>query len=291
MNHIGFLGLGRMGAAISLRVARSGSPIVVWNRTRLAPDSELLSAGLTQADSAAEALAAPVSFSMLADDSAADAVLSRANIGAAAYGRVHVNLASVSAQMADLLTRRFADAGVTYIAAPVLGRPEVAAEGALNILVAGPQHAVAEVDPLLAFASVKRWYLGESPRQANAVKVAMNFMLLHALESMAEGIALVEAEGVNGSDFVDLFTTTFFGGPIHRVYGRIIADRRYDPPGFTVALGLKDLSLAEQLAAERRVELPTAPVLRARFETALADPQLAGLDWSVIAELGRATAS
>ncbi|WZO34222.1 NAD(P)-dependent oxidoreductase [Microbacterium sp. LWS13-1.2] len=272
-------------------MAEAGSSVTVWNRSRTAAESELLAAGMTRAESAAEALAAPISFSMLADDSAADAVLSRENIGVAGRRRVHVNMASVSAQMADLLTRRFSDADVKYVAAPVLGRPEVAAKGGLNILVAGPREAVEEVDPLLAAASVRRWVLGESPRQANAVKVAMNFMLLHALESMGEGIALVEAEGVDGSDFVDLFTSTFFGGPIHQVYGRIIADRRYDPPGFTVALGLKDLTLAEQLAAERRVSLPTAPVLRTQFETALADPALAGLDWSVIAELGRTRSS
>lgn len=66
-----------------------------------------------------------------------------------------------------------------------------------------------------------------------------------------------------------------------------MAERRYYPPGFTVELGLKDLALAERLAASSNIEIPTASVLRKRFERALSDPALAGLDWSAIAEVDR----
>lgn len=209
------------------------------------------------------------------------------NIGTTGAARIHVNMASVSPEMADLLARRFADADVTYVAAPVLGRPEAAAAGRLSVLEAGPQSALDEVEPFLASCSARRWRLGELPRQANATKIAMNLMLLNALESMGESIALVEAEGVLATDFVELFTHSFFGGVIHTVYGEIIAERRYSPPGFTVALGLKDLGLAERLAAQTHVDLAMAPVLRSRFEAALEDPQLADLDWSAIAEISR----
>ncbi|MCX2749897.1 NAD(P)-dependent oxidoreductase [Arthrobacter sp. MI7-26] len=283
----GYLGLGRMGSAIAGRMVDSGIDLTVWNRSPSAAQDDLVAAGAGVAETAAHALAKPVSFSMLADDSAADAVLSRENIGAANGPRVHANMASVSAQMSALLSRRFADAGVVYVAAPVLGRPEVAAAGKLNILLAGPSGAVDIVESYLAPCSVKRWRLGDEPQQANAVKISINLMILHALASMSEGIALVEAEGVPASEFVELFTSTFFGGVVHSVYGGIIAERRYAPPGFTVGLGLKDLSLAERLARESQTELPLAPAIRERFEAALADPQLAHLDWSAIAELGR----
>ncbi len=234
-----------------------------------------------------QALAASVSFSMLADDSAADAVLSRANVGEVGEARIHVNMASISAQMSDLLARRFADAGVAYVAAPVLGRPELAVAGKLNIILAGPKVALDAVEPLLAVCSDRTWRLGEKARQANAVKIAMNFMLIQALESIGEGVALVEAEGVSAVDFVELFSHSFFGGMVHTVYGEKIAERRYDPPGFTMGLGLKDLGLAERLAAESGVDIAMAPVMRERFEAALADPRLADLDWSAIAELTR----
>lgn len=288
---VGFLGLGRMGAAIALRLVAADVAVVAWNRSESDALRDLTAMGASTARDAAEALAAPVSFSMLADDTAAETVLSRVNIGRDPDARVHVNCASVSPEMADLLARRFADAGVQYVGAPVLGRPEVAKAGNLNVLLAGPDDAIARVEPLFGAFAARQWRLGAIPRQANVVKIALNFMLLHALQSMSEGIALVEAEGIPAAHFVELFTNTFFGGVVYSTYGEMMAERRYAPPGFTVALGLKDLGLAERLAAQSRVNIPTATVLREQFGAARADPALADLDWSVVAELTRRGAS
>lgn len=287
MTTLGFLGLGRMGTAIAGRLAAAAVPLTVWNRSRSASEQQLIDAGATRAASPAEALAAPVSFSMLADDAAVDSVLSAENIGASDQQRIHVNMASISAAMADVLAARFADAGVLYVSAPVLGRPEVAAQGKLNVLLAGPAEALDVVDPYLAHCSVRRWRFGDTPRQANAVKVAVNFMILQSLESLGESIALVESQDVDAGQFVELIGASLFGGVVHTGYGAIIAERRYTPPGFTVALGRKDLGLAEELAAEGRVDVPMAGVLRDRFETALADPDLKDLDWSAVAEVSR----
>jgi 3-hydroxyisobutyrate dehydrogenase-like beta-hydroxyacid dehydrogenase len=287
MSTIGFLGIGRMGAAIAGRLAAAGVPLTVWNRSGTPAVEDLVAAGATVADTAAGALAAPVSFSMLADDDAADSVLSRVNLGSSGARRVHVNMASISAAMADRLTSRFADAGMTYVSAPVLGRPEVAAQGKLNIMVAGPADALEVAEPYLAHCSVRRWRFGEHPRQANAVKIAVNFLILQSLESLGESIALVESQDVGAEQFVELIGSSLFGGVVHTGYGGIMAQRRYTPPGFTIPLGLKDLGLAEQLAAEGRVDMPMAGVLRDRFEAALADPELAGLDWAAVAEVSR----
>ncbi|QEV98790.1 NAD(P)-dependent oxidoreductase [Microbacterium caowuchunii] len=287
MTHVGFIGIGRMGAAIAGRLAAAGVPLTVWNRSRSAAEHQLVDAGATRAASAADALAAPVSFSMLADDAAVDTVLSTENLGRSDAPRIHVNMASISAAMADILAARFADAGVRYVSAPVLGRPEVAAQGKLNVLLAGPAEALDVVDPYLAHCSVRRWRFGDTPRQANAVKIAVNFMILQSLESLGESIALVESQDVDATQFVELIGASLFGGAVHTGYGSIIAERRYSPPGFTVSLGRKDLGLAEQLAAEGRVDVPMAAVLRDRFETALADPELADLDWSAVAEVSR----
>jgi 3-hydroxyisobutyrate dehydrogenase-like beta-hydroxyacid dehydrogenase len=287
MTTLGFLGLGRMGTAIAGRLVAAGLPLTVWNRSSSASEQELVAAGATRAASPADALAAPVSFSMLADDAAVDSVLSAENIGRSDPPRIHVNMASISAAMADTLAARFADAGVRYVAAPVLGRPEVAAQGKLNVLLAGPADALDTVDPYLAHCSVRRWRFGDTPRQANAVKVAVNFMILQSLESLGESIALVESQDVDAGQFVELIGASLFGGVVHTGYGAIIAERRYTPPGFTVALGRKDLGLAEELAAEGRIDVPMAAVLRDRFETALDDPDLKDLDWSAVAEVSR----
>lgn len=283
---VGFLGLGSMGSAIATRLMGAGHPVTVWNRSPGAAEP-LVAAGATLAASPAEALSSSISFSMLADDAAAEAVLSAENLAQGGAGRIHVNMASISASAAERLEGVARAAGVAYVAAPVLGRPAVAAEGKLNILVAGPDAIVEQVEPLLALCSVRRWRFGEEPRRANAVKIAMNFTILHALQAMAESITLVEAQGVEATDLIELMTGTLFPGAIYSGYGGMIAERRYSPPGFGMPLGLKDLGLAQALAAESGVELPTAPVLRERFTTALADPSLAELDWSAVAEVTR----
>ena len=86
---------------------------------------------------------------------------------------------------------------------------------------------------------------------------------------------------------MELLRSTLFAGIVYTSYGDIIANRRYHPAGFDISLGLKDLGLAEDIAAAAGFELPTAEALRGVFEEALADPQLHDADWSAIAEITR----
>lgn len=285
MARLGFLGLGSMGSAIAGRLVDAAHEVTVWNRSPGAA-AELVAAGATLADSPAQALAAPVSFSMLADDRAAEAVLTAESF-AGAPGRIHVNMASISAAAADRLERVATAAGLRYVASPVLGRPSVAAAGGLNLLVAGPNDAIAEVEQYLDILGARTWRFGDRPRKANAVKIAVNFTIVHALQSMAEGINLVESQDIDAGEFVELLGNTLFPGAIYNGYGSMMAERRYSPPGFTLPLGLKDLGLAEDLAAERGATLPSAALLRERFETAIATEALNGLDWASLAEVTR----
>lgn len=285
MPEIGFLGLGSMGSALARRLLGAGHTVRVWNRSPAAVDA-LVAEGALAAATLSDALACPVSFSMLADDDAALAVLNEHAV-AAAVGGIHVNMASISPTAAGVLRARFADAGARYVAAPVLGRPTVAAQGALNILAAGADADIVAVEPLLGVLGSRIWRFGDDPAQANAVKIAVNYGIIHAIQSLGESIALVEARGVDPEEFVELLTSTLFGGVVHSVYGGIIARETYDPPGFEMALGYKDLRLSEQIAAESDVTLPSLPTLKAVFERALAEPSLARVDWGAAAEVTR----
>ncbi len=289
MSTLGFLGMGNMGSAMAGRLLEQGHELLVWNRS---PDAcaELAAKGAVLASSAREALAQSVSFSMFANDEAAESVLTAENL-TGQDGRMHVNMASISTAAAERLTTAVEAAGVGYLAAPVLGRPAVAAAGNLNILAAGPDALVAAAAPYLDVLGARTWRFGEQPSRANGVKISVNFTILHALQAMAEGISLVESQGIEAGDFIELLSGTLFPGVVYSGYGSMMAERRYTPPGFSMPLGLKDLGLAEDLAAERGVTLPTAPVLRDRFETALADPELAELDWSAVAEVTRGRAA
>ena len=285
MASVGFLGLGSMGAALARRLVDAGHDVHVWNRSR-GPVDDLVAAGAVACATPGDALAHPVSFSMLADGPAALSVLDAESV-ASATGSVHVNMASISPAEAGELQGRFAAAGARYVAAPVLGRPTVAAEGNLNVLVAGAPDDVAEVEPFLQLFAARLWPLGEEPSTANAVKIAVNYDIIHAIQAIGESVALVEARGVDPGLFVEILTSTLFAGVVYSGYGGMIARQAYDPPGFDVALGYKDLRLSAEIAGETGTHLPTLAALTAVFERALAEPDLARLDWGAAAEVTR----
>lgn len=281
---IGFLGLGSMGSAMAARLVDAGHDVQVWNRSAEAAQA-LVAAGATLVSDPGDALACGLSLSMLADDAAAEAVL---DTDAVAQARgIHVNMASISPAAADRLEQRFRRAGVEYVSAPVLGRPTVAAAGKLNILAAGPSTVVDQVLPILGVLGVRVWRLGEQPRVANVVKVAVNYNIIHAIQALGESVAMTERHGVDPALFHDLLTSTLFDGVVYRGYGAEIVEQAYHPPGFIMALGFKDLRLAEEVAAERDVALPTAPAMHRVYEIALADAELATYDWGATAEVMR----
>lgn len=288
-SEIGFLGLGTMGSAMAGRLVDAGHTVRVWNRSPEAAEP-LIAAGAVRAESPSHALETSIAFSMLANDAAAEAVFSVENL-AAASGGLHVNMASVSPEAAREMAARHAAAGVRYVAAPVVGRPPVAVAGQLNILAGGAEVDIDALEPYFSILGARTWRIGTDPAQANLVKIAVNFNIIHAIEALGESIALVEKHGIDAAGFVDLLTGTLFGGIAYAGYGDIIVNRRYEPAGFSATLGLKDLGLAETAAAQVGVILPSAPALRSVFEQTLAKPGADKLDWAAIAEIARTTPS
>lgn len=285
MTTVGFIGLGNMGSAMAGRLVEAGHTVRVWNRSS-EPVERLVAAGATAARDAADAMSADVTIAMLADDAAAEAVLTE-EVMAAGAGTVFAHTSSISPAEADRLAERAAAVGLGYVASPVLGRPPVAAAGKLNIMVSGAPDAIDRAEPVLASLATRIWRFGDRPRLANVVKVAVNYNLLHTIQSIGESVALVERHGVEPGEFIELLTGSLYGGAAHTVYGNQIAQRAYDPPGFTMSLGRKDLGLAEEVAQEVGLDLPVAPVIRAVFDRALAEPDLADIDWGAAAEVTR----
>lgn len=268
---IGFIGLGAMGRGMAANLLRSGYPLRVWNRSA-GPMQELAAQGAQATGSAAEAAAVDVLFTMLADDASTRAVLLDAGaLDAVAPGGIHVNMATVSVAFAREMAALHAARGIGYVAAPVLGRVDVAAAGKLNIVAAGPDEAVARVQPLFDLMGQKTWRFGTAPEQANAVKLGANLTLACAIEAMGESAALVGAHGIEAAGFLDLLSNTLFAGsPVYKGYGGMIAQERYSPAGFKLALGLKDVGLANDAAAEQGVRLRFGAVLRETLQEAVA---------------------
>lgn len=285
---LGFVGLGAMGAAMAGRLLDEGFSVAVWNRSPEPAEAIAAREGASRAATVADVFAtARVVHSMLSDDRVVLDVFSDEFLALIPHGRVHVNHATISPAAAAELAERHARHGVGYVTAPVLGRSTIAGTGALLVVASGDAAAIEAALPSLEALSARVWNLGTDPRLGCVVKIAVNYSILNALQSIAESVTLVEAGGIDPSTFVEILTHTAFSGSAHKGYGPIIAEKRYEPVGFAMALGLKDLRIAEQTAADLGVTLPIAPVLRELFTAALADSELAQLDWSAVAEITR----
>ncbi|QDL94097.1 NAD(P)-dependent oxidoreductase (plasmid) [Paroceanicella profunda] len=278
---IGVIGLGSMGAPMAVALARAGHEVLGWNRSRVDPGGV---PGVTLIGRPGDAFQADVVFTMLSDDAAIrDVVLAPDLLRSARKGLVHVVTSTISVAFARELARLHEEADLGYVSAPVLGRPNVAAHGALNILVGGKADAVAAIEPVLAPLGRKVWKLGDTPARANAAKLAANMMIAMAIEAMAESVALTEGVGLDRSDFFELVLGTLFSGRAYESYSAQIAARSFEP-GFKARLALKDLRLAGDLSREIGRRLPMLDVVRDRLDSAVS----AGLgekDWSIMADI------
>ncbi|WP_207004917.1 NAD(P)-dependent oxidoreductase [Trinickia mobilis] len=266
---IGFIGLGSMGSAMVANLLKAGHRVRVWNRTaeRARALTEL---GAQVVETPAHAFAGDAVLSMLADDAAAREVFDAALLEHAPRGLIHVNMATISVICAEELAHEHALRGLNYVAAPVMGRPDVAAAAKLTIMAAGPAEAIDRVQPIFDAIGQKTWRLGSLPQHANVAKLAANFTLASAVETLGEVSALLGGYGVAMSDFLDVITNSVFPGPVYQGYGRLIAEGRYEPAMFKARLGLKDVRLALAAGDAASIPLPIASVVRDSLLDAIA---------------------
>jgi 3-hydroxyisobutyrate dehydrogenase-like beta-hydroxyacid dehydrogenase len=281
---IGFLGLGGMGAAMAANLIRAGHQVTVWNRSPAAAEP-LVELGAIAATSPVRAFDVELVISMLADDKATRAVLLDSGaLASARAGLVHLSMATLSTALVSELVELHREQGVEFVAAPVFGRTDVAAAGKLNILVAGPEAAIAKAQPVLDVLGQKTWPLGDDPLRAVVVKIAGNFMIASAIETMGESVALVKSFGVVPTELLEIMGNTLFNAPVYRNYGALIAEQRFDPAAFRLELGLKDVGLALSAGQEQRVPLPIASILRDNLLEAIAHGD-GDLDWSALSQV------
>ena len=283
---IGFIGLGSMGQGIAANLVRAGHRVRVWNRSR-GPVGELERQGAHGVATARDAFTGDAVLSMLpADDVVRSVIIDGGLIAEAPRGLVHVNLATISVALARELAELHHAHGIGYVAAPVFGRPDVAAAGKLHIVAAGDPAAIARVQPLLDSIGQKTWPVGTEPHRANVVKLAGNFMIVSAIETMGEAAAMAEGYGVTHAELLDVLTNTVFPTPVYKNYASIIAAQRFEPAGFKLTLGLKDVRLVLEAGEAVNTPLPFASVLRDNLLDAVAHG-LSEQDWSAVTEVAR----
>jgi 3-hydroxyisobutyrate dehydrogenase-like beta-hydroxyacid dehydrogenase len=282
---IGFIGLGRMGAPIAANLVKAGFDVMVWNRNP-GKATPLVALGATATARLPEACRRDAVITMLADDQAVESV-SFGDGGLLATmrpGALHISCSTISVALSRRLARAHEQAGQAYVAAPVFGRPEAAATAKLFVAAAGAPDAVARCGELFDAIGQRTFVVSERPDAANLVKLSGNFLIAAMVESLGEALALIDKSGVDVHAYVDFLTSTLFNTPIHRTYGALIADKRFEPAGFAAPLGQKDIRLTLAAAEELGVPLPLASLLRDRFLRLLSNGGRE-LDWSAIGRL------
>lgn len=278
-----------MGSAMAARLIEAGYDVTVWARTTSKVDA-LVERGAARGEAPEDAIATGVVLSMLSNDDAVRQVFTRERLNAAPEGLIHVNHATISPSAAREFASMAGETSTRYVSAPVLGRPEAVVAGELAILASGQPEDLIAVTPLLETIGRQVWDFGPSPMSALAVKISVNYLIIHAMQALAESVTMLEKQGLDPEQFVEIINDSVFPGPVYGGYGHAIATSTYTPPGFTSRLGLKDLRLALDLAEHLKVNLPTGAVLQGVFEEAVENVG-ENLDWACIAEVTRRRAA
>jgi 3-hydroxyisobutyrate dehydrogenase-like beta-hydroxyacid dehydrogenase len=282
---IGFIGLGHMGTAMAANLVKAGHEVTVFNRSP-GKGASLIELGAREAANLAEACGGEVVITMLANDDAASEV-TLGNGGIIAHLRkdaIHLSMSTISVALSERLTQAHAQAGQRYVAAPVFGRPDMAAAAKLFIVAAGGPAAVDACKPLFDALGQKTSTIGAKPSAANLVKLTANFLQASVIESLGEAIALVGKAGIDRRDYVNLLTSTIFTSPAYTIFGPLIATGTFGPAAFAAPLGYKDIRLALSAAETLRVPMPLASLLHDRFLRLFAQGG-EKLDWSAIGGL------
>jgi 3-hydroxyisobutyrate dehydrogenase-like beta-hydroxyacid dehydrogenase len=270
-----------MGAPMARRLLAAGHELAVWNRTegRMEP---LLREGAVAAATPAEAeLSADAVITMLFDDAANEEAIFGANglMDALSPGALHISCSTISVALSERLTAEHAKRGIDFVAAPVFGRPEIAEQGRLWIVVAGAEAAIARARPILEPMSRGISVVGSEPRQAHAVKLGGNFLISAMIYSLSEAFVYAEGQGIAPETFLETVNSALFQSPFYAAYAKVMMHPP-EKPGATIELGEKDLRLLREAAASGQTTLTLADALAKVF----AEARAAGLgheDWAV----------
>lgn len=282
--YVGFIGLGNMGLPMARNLLKAGHAVTVYNRTRERAES-LRSDGAQVATEAAGACDGDVLITMLADDRAVNAVIIGSDlIQNLRPDTVHISMSTLSVALVQELSSAHAKAGKHFVSAPVFGRPEAAESAKLAVVAAGTPEDLARCQPLFDAVGQRTFIVGDEAPKANVVKLAGNFLIASVIESMGEAYALLRKSGVDPAIFLEIMTSTLFSAPVYKTYGTLIAKEQFEPAGFKLPLGLKDVSLVLAAAGAVSTPMPIASLARDHILTAIARNG-EDLDWSSFARV------
>ena len=253
MTKLGWLGTGRMGAAMAGRLVDAGNDVLVWNRTA-AKTAPLVEKGATAVGQIADLGAADIVFVMVSTPRDLEEVVagSRGLLEASQKPAVIADCSTVSIETSARVRTQTTKAGVEFLAAPVSGNPHVVAEGGACIVASGPSAVFSRLKPFLEQIAKVAVYAGEE-EQSRLVKLCHNLYLGMMVQALVEVTSLAEKGGTSRGAFLEFLNGTVLASDWVRKRTQDLVELDWTPT-FTTELLRKDFDLG--LAAARSLEVP-----------------------------------
>ncbi|MCL2584247.1 MAG: NAD(P)-dependent oxidoreductase [Streptosporangiales bacterium] len=254
---VGWIGTGRMGYQLALRLLEAGYDVTAWNRTR-AKAEPLAGHGAKIAERPADLADRDIVFIMVSADKDLETVTSGDGglLTGSRAPKIIVDSSTVSLDVSAKVRTVAANCGAEFLAAPVSGNPKVIAAGKLTVAVSGPREPFDTVQPLLAKFGRGVTYVGEG-EAARLVKIAHNVFLGVVIQSLTEITTLAERGGVSRSAFLDFLNDSVLGSVFTRYKSPALVNLDFHPT-FTNVLLRKDLQLGLEAGKSLGVPMPLA---------------------------------
>ncbi|MED5621454.1 NAD(P)-dependent oxidoreductase [Ideonella sp. BN130291] len=262
---IGFVGLGIMGLPMAMNLARSGAPLMVWNRSPEKCQEVAALGARVAATPRALFSACDVVILMLAHDDAMDEVLQRGTPGFSELvrGRTLVNMGTTSAQYATALAQEVAAVGGTYLEAPVSGSRKPAEAGQLVGMIAGDAAAIERVRPLLAPMCKEVFVCGAVPG-ALLMKLSVNLFLITMVTGLCEATHFAREHRLD----LEVFRAVLDAGPMASSVSKVKLAKLVDgdaAPQASITDVLKNSRLVAEQARHAGVASPLLDICHRLF--------------------------
>ncbi len=281
MANLGFIGLGVMGSNMVERLLSKGHTVTGYNRTR-AKAEKLIERGMRWGDSPrGVAEAADVTFSMVTNSSALQAVAEGAEgiLAGLSRGKVLVDMSTVSPEFSRALACKVREKGADMVDSPVSGSVITLQQGKLSVMVAGRKQTFERVKPLLEDLGPKVTYVGDNGL-ALSMKIAINLSLAVQMMAFSEGVLLAEKSGIARQTAVEVLMHSAVASPMVQYRGPFVLQMP-EEAWFDVNMMQKDMLLALEMGRRLDVPLPTTAVAN-EFLTAARGMGLAKQDFACV---------
>jgi len=286
MTRIGFVGVGRMGSNMALRLHERGYPIAaVYDARREAAESVAEATGAAVAASLADVTrASEIVFTVVTDDVAMDRIFAETgdSLLTGAKGKIFVNCATLSPRIHELVEGRARAAGAQTLEGCMASSIPQARNGTLFLMVAGERATYEGVEPILRELSSALVYCGATGRAAQ-IKAIVNMVMNVNTAALAEGLGLGAALGLDLGELREILSKTGANSRVLETDGEDMQNREHSV-FFSAAHAAKDSGIALDLAERAGLELPLAKATLAQYRR-LVDIGCGELDKSAIAEL------